>query len=166
MRKIMCVLFILTAVLTSGTHCNNQPHPVKTGAPSTPFNPPAPRPHPDHGPKTPQPKPADPEPHYEHTCSIFVSWSPAKLFVEIDWEPNGPLVVREHSGGTFSRNLKVYGDGRCSVQAVWTDLSNKNKATPPGDLTCLVTFDGQVSGSGRDTIRGPGGSVYCEDSAR
>lgn len=176
MRKWTVVGLALAAVLLSGAEgcqgadgASGKPTPYRTaGGPVR-----LPQPQPDHGaggPKTPAPRNADPAPHDQHTYAIFVSWTPASEFVEIDWEPDGPFRPKQVSGGKFSRSGRVSGNVRVSVQAEWTSISRNNimRRSSLGSITCVVVYDGHTTpGEGEDAATFPPlDSVYCQEGGR
>jgi hypothetical protein len=136
---------------------------------------PTPRPNPDTGPggarntpnpnRTPRgPVPTDPGPEEEreYEWQVFITWSPTKLFVQIDWDPNGPLVKPQRAGGTYtSTKKKVKGTGRTIwAEAEWTDLSQRRMTTPDSSIKCVLVVDGRAVDE--DTDIGVDALAHCE----
>lgn len=150
---LVLALLSTSACGSTGGSGNGKPNPGPTRL-VTPRQGPAPNPNPDHGPpirnKTPGPVAGDPNPHDKREYVIFVAWTPAKEFAEIDGRIGQAETIRrfEKSGGTYSKTGSTWAGQRIVVTAAWTELSYRrlgNQGTI-GQITCAIDVDGrQVS---------------------
>lgn len=163
--KVLAALLILPLLMAA------------EGCPEEGKGKPVPAPNPDTGPGGPArtpiqqtaprgPIPTDPRPEDKHEWQFFLTWSPTKFYIEIDWDPNGPLIKPQRNGGKYtSEKRMVVGPGKTVWgEGEWTDLSKRNMTTPDSSIKCVLVVDGKVVDE--ETDIGVDALAHCEYTTR
>lgn len=151
----MIAAFVVAAVFTSATHCNNQPHepsPYETaGGPVR-----LPNPNPDHqptplgqGPQTPGPIAADPIPEEDkRKIVITVKCSPMADYISIDWTagPYSNHVSEKRCSTPYVKDQTLVRNMRVTLSANWTEPSYRNlrRIGVRGTIHLTITVNGKV----------------------